>query len=318
MSRQPADTQTPLLDPSFAEPEALAQVLEAHKDYRVLRRLQPRTDFGRKPRGADVVKVAILDTETTGLDTVKDQIIELALILVDVDAQTGLPLKVTHVFDELEDPGRPIPAEAGRVTGITDEMVAGKRLDDDKILDLIAGVGLVIAHNARFDRAFVERRLPAFVALPWACSVSEIDWSAEGRGSAKLEFLAHEMGWFYDAHRAEMDCHALLAVLAEPLPVSGVTGLKRLLDGAAQTRYRVFATGSPFDSKDALRARGYRWDADRKVWHTTVSGTDEIEAEAEWLKQAVYKGRSATIDLEAVTARERFSVRPGQVSQRAI
>ena len=55
MSRQPADTQTPLLDPSFAEPEALAQVLEAHKDYRVLRRLQPRTDLGRKPRGAAVV-----------------------------------------------------------------------------------------------------------------------------------------------------------------------------------------------------------------------------------------------------------------------
>ena len=46
------------------------------------------------------------------------------------------------------------------------------------------------------------------------------------------EFLAHEMGWFYDAHRAEMDCHALLAVLAEPLPVSGMTGLKRLLIGS--------------------------------------------------------------------------------------
>lgn len=310
--------QTALLDPSFDEPEALARVLEAHKDYRVLRRLKPKTDFGRKPKGADVVKVAILDTETTGLDTAKDQIIELALILVDVDAQTGQPIKVTHVFDELEDPGRPIPADAARVTGITDEMVAGKRLNDDQILDLIAGVSLVVAHNARFDRAFVERRLPAFANLSWACSVSDIDWNQEGRGSAKLEFLASELGWFYDAHRAEMDCHALLAVLAELLPKSGVTGLKRLLDAASQTRYRVFATGSPFDSKDALRGRGYRWDADRKVWHTTVAGGEEIEAEAAWLKQSVYKGRSATIDLEMVTAKERFSVRPGQTSQRTL
>ncbi|MGE5453114.1 MAG: 3'-5' exonuclease [Acidobacteriota bacterium] len=309
---------TPLLDPSFDEPEALARVLEAHKDYRVLRRLQPRSDFGRKPKGADVIKVAILDTETTGLDTTRDQIIELALILVDVDAQTGQPLKVTHVLDELEDPGRPIPADAARVTGITDEMVAGKRLPDERIADLMSGVSLVVAHNARFDRAMVERRLPGFTDLAWACSVSDIDWNQEGRGSAKLEFLASELGWFYDAHRAEMDCHALLAVLASTLPKSGMTGLKRLLDAAAQTRYRVFATGSPFDSKDALRVRGYRWDADRKVWHTTVAGPEAVDAEAAWLKQAVYKGRAATIDVESITAKERYSIRPGQSMQRTL
>ncbi|HET8693636.1 MAG TPA: 3'-5' exonuclease [Aquabacterium sp.] len=309
---------TALLDPSFDEPEALARVLEAHRDYRVLRRLQPKTDFGRKAKGADVIKVAILDTETTGLDATRDQIIELALILVDVDAQSGQPIKVTHVYDELEDPGRPIPAEAVKVTGITDDMVAGKRLNDELIADLISGVGLVIAHNARFDRGFVERRLPAFTALPWACSVTEINWGAEGRGSAKLEFLAHELGWFYDAHRAEMDCHALLAVLSQPLPVSGVTGLKRLLDGAQQTRYRVFATGSPFDSKDALKSRGYRWDADRKVWHTQLDSPEAVDAEAAWLKDAVYKGRSASIELEALTALERFSVRSGQLVQRVL
>lgn len=309
---------TALLDPSFDEPEALARVLEAHRDYRVLRRLKPQLDFGRKAKGADVIKVAILDTETTGLDASRDQIIELALILVDVDAQSGQPIKVTHVYDELEDPGRPIPAEAVRVTGITDDMVAGKRLNDDLIADLISGVGLVIAHNARFDRGFVERRLPAFAALPWACSVTEIDWGAEGRGSAKLEFLAHELGWFYDAHRAEMDCHALLAVLNQPLPDSGITGLKRLLDGAQMTRYRVFATGSPFDSKDALKGRGYRWDADRKVWHTLLDSPEAVDAEAAWLKEAVYKGRAASIELEALTALERFSVRSGQLVQRVL
>ncbi|HET8869674.1 MAG TPA: 3'-5' exonuclease [Aquabacterium sp.] len=309
---------TGLLDPSFGEPEALARVLEAHRDYRVLRRLRPQTEFGRKARGADVVKVAILDTETTGLDATRDQIIELALILVDVDSQSGQPIKVTHVYDELEDPGRPIPADAVKVTGITDDMVAGKRLNDELIVDLISGVSLVIAHNARFDRGFVERRLPAFAALPWACSVTEIDWSAEGRGSAKLEFLAHELGWFYDAHRAEMDCHALLAVLTQPLPISGVTGLKRLLDGAKQTRYRLFATGSPFDSKDALKSRGYRWDSDRKVWHILLEGPDAVDAEALWLKEVVYKGRAASIDLEALSALERFSARSGQLSQRVL
>lgn len=302
-----------LLDPSFGEPEAMARVLEAHPDFRVLRRLQPRLDFGRKPVG-ELIKVAVLDTETTGLDASKEKIIELALVVVDVDASSGLPIRVSAVYDELEDPGKPIPPEAGRVTGITDAMVAGKRLDDARITELMNGVQLVIAHNARFDRAFVEQRLPIFAKLPWACSLADLDWSAQGRGSAKLEFLAHELGFFYDAHRAEMDCHALLAVLAAPLPMSAETGLSHLIRASQTDSHRVHATGSPFDSKDALRARGYRWDAERKVWHTQVLSKEALDAECAWLKLNVYKGRAANIDVARLSALDRHSGRTGVTS----
>ena len=259
------------------------------------------------------MRQVVLDTETTGLDANKDRIIELALLLVDVDVKTGLPLQVLEVYDELEDPGFPIPPDALRVTGITDAMVAGKRLDEARIAELTAGVSLVIAHNARFDRGFIEKRLPAFASLPWCCSVNEIDWVAQGRGSAKLEFLAHEMGWFYDAHRAEMDCHALLAVLAAPLPSghAGETGLGRLLSASRLHSFKVSATGSPFESKDALRTRGYRWDAERKVWHTQVASQADLDTECTWLKVEVYRGRAARIDVERLTALERFSSRPG-------
>ena len=44
--------------------------------------------------------------------------------------------------------------------------------------------------------------------------------------------LARDMGWFYDAHRAEMDCHALLAVLATPLPKLAHVGDNILPDRA--------------------------------------------------------------------------------------
>ena len=134
MARTP--NPTPLLDASFADPEAMAEVLDGHPDYRVLRRLKPRREFGHKRQG-EIAKVLILDTETTGLDSSKDRLIELALILVDVDKATGLPLQVQEVFDELEDPGRPIPAEATRVTGITDAMVAGKRLNEERVAELM-------------------------------------------------------------------------------------------------------------------------------------------------------------------------------------
>ena len=309
---------TPLLDPVFDTPESLAQILDAHPDFRVLRRLQPARQFGHKAPREAVRRVAVLDTETTGLDARRDRIIELAMVLVDVDVTTGKAVKVVEVFDELEDPGMPIPEAARRVTGITDEMVSGKRLDDEKVRALLSGVELVIAHNARFDRGFVEARFPFFAEVPWACSVSEVDWQAEGRGSAKLEFLAYELGFFYDAHRAEMDCHALLAVLAAPLPQSGETGLKVLWGKAQRVTHRVMATGSPFESKDVLKERGYRWDAERKVWHTTVSDDLALTAECEWLKAHVYKGRSARLDVERVTALERHSPRGGVVTQQAI
>lgn len=310
MARSSAPNPTMLLDASFAEPEAMAQVLQAHPDYRVLRRLVPVREY-RRARTGEVAKVLILDTETTGLDASRDRIIELALLHVDVDVKTGQPLQVVDVYDELEDPGFPIPAEATRVTGITDAMVAGKRLDEARIAAMAAGASLVIAHNARFDRGFVERRLPAFAELPWCCSVHEIDWNAQGRGSAKLEFLAHELGWFYDAHRAEMDCHALLAVLAAPLPNTGETGLARLLAAASLHSFKVSANGSPFESKDALRARGYRWDAERKVWHTQVASQADLDLECTWLKTEVYRGKPAKVDVERLTARERFSARGG-------
>ena len=81
-------------------------------------------------------------------------------------------------------------------------------------------------------------------------------------------------------------------------------------------RMRPQATGSPFASKDALRARGYRWDAERKVWHTLVGNQAALDAECEWLKKDVYGGRSARIDIERQTALERFSSRPGEALQR--
>ena len=149
------------------EPEAMAQMLEAHPDFQVLRRLKPRLNWPGTTT-AGVTRVAVLDTETTGLDQTKDQIIELAIVLVDVDNATGLPVGAVQVYDGLEDPGRPIPKEVVAITGITDADVQGQRLDEARVAELMRGVDLVIAHNAGFDRPFVESRLPYFSQFPWA------------------------------------------------------------------------------------------------------------------------------------------------------
>jgi len=217
-------------------------------------------------------------------------------------------------YESFEDPGKPIPAVITEITGIDDGMVRGQRIDDARVTELVQAADLIVAHNAGFDRPFVEARLPVFATRAWNCSFAGIDWKGQGSGSAKLEFLAHERGWFYDAHRALVDCHALLQVLAAPLK-DGRSGLQQLLQGASATRYKLRATGAPFDAKDALKARGYRWDNEGRVWWTSFIGQDALQAEAQWLKAHAYNGRSARLLVEAQTALVQFSVRGGEVSE---
>ncbi|WP_296447039.1 3'-5' exonuclease [Rhodoferax sp. UBA5149] len=302
---------------AIPDAEAMAATLARHPDYRVLRRLLPVRHFDRTPQGP-VVRVVVLDTETTGLDHARDKIIELAMLRVDVDTTTGLPVGDVLVYDELEDPGMPVSKEIQAITGISSEMVKGRHLDEARIATVLEGADLVIAHNAGFDRPFCEARIPAFAQLPWGCSFADIDWKKEGHGSAKLEYLAMEKGWFYDAHRAEVDCHALLAVLGEQLLTSKQSGLAEIIAASGKSSYRLQATGAPFEAKDLLKARSYRWNSDQKVWHTRLTDEAQLMAEFEWLKSTVYGGRLARVQVEKLNADTKYSSRAGELSNRQI
>ncbi len=67
---------------------------------------------------------------------------------------------------------------------------------------------LVIAHNAGFDRRFLEKLAPGFALKAWACSQSQIDWEGEGIEGTRLSYLVAGAGYFYDKHRAVNDCLA--------------------------------------------------------------------------------------------------------------
>jgi len=299
-----------------SDAEAMAQTLSQHPDFRVLRRLQPRTDYGPL-NGQTTRRVIVLDTETTGLDARNEKVIELAMLSVLVDSATGQPVGPVTLYESFEDPGKPIPPQITEITGIDDSMVQGQRIDDAAVTALVEQADLIVAHNAGFDRPFVEARWPVFARKAWNCSFAGIDWKKEGSGSAKLEFLASERGWFYDAHRAQVDCHALLQVLSSPLS-DGQTGLSRLLNGAGQTRYKLRATGAPFEAKDKLKSRGYRWDGEGRVWWCSLASDDLLAAECTWLRAEVYGQRSARVQLEAMDSLVQFSSRAGLVTERAV
>ena len=318
---QPSPAPAPAWPAAVLGPEQMAQVLEQHADYKVLRRLVPKADYGPAPADlvdADVRRLLVLDTETTGLSHQADKIIELAMLSVQVDSRSGLPFGPVAVFEGFEDPGMPIPAIAQQVTGITDDMVRGQRLDDDAVTAMVAAADLVVAHNAGFDRPFVEARFAAFGDKAWACSFADIDWKAAGAESAKLSALAQDRGWFYDAHRAQVDCHALLQVLCEPVGESGQNGLALLMAAAQRPSFKLRATGAPFEAKDKLKARGYRWDGEARVWYCGLGGEEPLAAELGWLRAEVYGSRQARVELEALDGLVRYSARPGEKRQEEV
>ncbi len=293
-------------------PEEMASALDAHPDYRVLRRLQPRTSFHPNTEGVRCARGIVLDTETTGLSAETDRVIELGMLLFEFDPTTGTVYRVLEVFDELEDPGFPIPPANTAIHHITDAMVQGRRIDDAQVARLLQGVSVVIAHNAGFDRPFVEHRWPVFEDLLWACSIRDIDWQAEGFGSAKLEYLLQTQGIFYEAHRAETDCWALLELLHHSLPQSQQPALLSLLETLNQPQLKLSALGSPFETKDLLKQRGYRWSGEQRCWSRLLSGEQALEEELSWLKRRVYGNRGAQVELETLGGTIRYSNRQGQ------
>jgi len=292
------------------EPEVMAAELSAHPDYRVLRRLDPSYAGGLKLAEGTVRRAAIVDVETTGTDSDADQVIELGVVVFEYGAETGQIGPVVGRYSGLEDPGRPIPPETTAIHGITDEMVKGQRLDEAAIAQLLQGVGVVIAHKADFDRPFLEARLPLFARLHWGCSMRDVPWKEHGYSSSALEFLGYRAGFFYDAHRAGTDCLALLAVLAGLLGETGASVLLALLENARRPSYRVAALRSHIDTKDDLKARGYRWNPEEKVWIGDFAAADR-DAELAWLKATVYAGKSAEVEIETLTAKQRYSRREG-------
>lgn len=289
--------------------EALAARLEATGDYRILRRLVPRHRY-HDPAGAALRRAAVVDVETTGLDAGRDTIIQFSGVGFSYDPHDGRIFEVDPPLTGYEDPGRPIPALITRLTGITDAMVAGQRLDEGAIGALAAAADLLIAHNAGFDRPFLEQRLPAaFSEKPWACSVEEIPWDQYGFPSRRLEYLLYQRHrLFFDAHSAEADCQALVHALATPFE-DGVQPLALLLASARKKTHRIWAVGAPFECKDQLKARGYRFnggeDGRPKAWYRDVPEGEESEAEWAWLRETVYGGREGG-HVERLDARSRY------------
>lgn len=290
--------------PSVVDGEKLAQLLERVPGYRVLREL-PTVDtvehLGQQSPGQRVA--AVIDTETTGLDPAVDRLVEIAIERFSYDTQ-GHIIAIERPHSWLEDPGKPMPDRLARLTGLTDGDLSGEKFDDAAIVSMLEGADLIIAHNAAFDRPFLDRRFPGLSKRAWACSLAQLDWSALGFDGRALGHLLLQNGWYFRGHRADKDVHALVTLLGVTLP-DGRTILSHLLERCEQPSFRVEAVGAPFEAKDALKARGYRWDPRQRHWWREVDDS-ALDAETAWLGHAVYRSGGRPI-IHRITAEDRFA-----------
>jgi DNA polymerase III subunit epsilon len=288
---------------------AMADALSLSPDYRVLRRLIPRTPIAPSA-SLETRSAVLLDTETTGLDARKDEVIELGMVKFDY-LPDGRIVGVRGTFSAFNEPTVPISDEITALTGISADMVAGHRIDEAAVNAFVENSAITIAHNSGFDRKFAERYWPVFERKAWGCSATEIDWRQHGFAGAQLGYLLNGAGFFHQAHRAVDDCHALLEVLAHELPTTGAPALALLLEKARKPTVRVWAEQSPFELKDSLKRRGYRWsdgsDGRPRSWYVDVDEsalTDEIA----FLRTEIYP-REVEPRLQTLTAFTRFSAR---------
>lgn len=265
---------------SDADADCMARQVNQHCDYRVLRRVPDPHAAGVREVPPGGMCIAIVDCETTGLNPVADRIIELAVMIINVDAN-GRVFGHEKPVSWLEQPMFDLDPQITRITGITDEMLEGQRIDRDAALAMLSSAEVIVAHNAAFDMAFVEKLLPEIKDSAWACSCREVDWAERGYEGRALGWLLIQSGLFIEAHRAAADVWALFTLLTQP-DFDGGTALQELVAASKRSTFRIEATGSRIKHKEWLKRWGYAWDAGHEVWHKTISA-DELAAEREQL-----------------------------------
>jgi ATP-dependent DNA helicase DinG len=212
-------------------------------------------------------EIAFLDVETTGFDPARDSVIEIAVAVAKGP-------EVLERFSTLVDPGRPIPREATQLTGIDDALVAGAPGIAGALAEAARLVGPrdIVAHNARFDAAFVlEAAARSGRSIPgrWLDSLQLARIALPRLRSHRLSDLADAFGLPRAGHRAGDDVEAMiglwrvcLAGLAD-LPIEVVSAIAALSPATEWPLRDVLAHMAARGRSRALDIKRLRADAVR-------------------------------------------------------
>ena len=103
-------------------------------------------------------KMVLFDTETTGLDFARDEIIEFSAVVLEVQGEEAV---VVREYDNLVSltPGNIVPPMIEKLTGISTMDILERGISKEQlcrdIAEMVAGNTLLLAYNAHFDLSFL-------------------------------------------------------------------------------------------------------------------------------------------------------------------
>jgi DNA polymerase-3 subunit epsilon len=187
------------------------------------------------PPGADVAledaHFVVVDLETTGLSPRTSRICEIG-------AQRVRKLELEDAYETLVDPRVALPAAVTSITGIRADALRGAPRAQLAVRRLLAfaGDGAIVAHNARFDLAFLDREVELLTGRRIAAPVVDTVWLARrllGERTRKvgLASLAHFFGVPTEpCHRALPDARATAEILVVLIGLAQERGARTLAD----------------------------------------------------------------------------------------
>ena len=230
-----------------------------------------------QPRSAPI-NLLILDTETTGLEPVSAQCIEVGAVLFHVPSRSVLS-QVSFLLPAPANPAEHVNGIAAEVTRLSQPWQAGLQ----HFLALLAGADAVLAHNAAFDaKWFGLGPLPA-IDKPWICSMDDIEWPPERhlRTSPSVRDLALAYGVpVWAAHRALTDCTYLVQVLER------CDNLEDLLNAAMEPKL-LYRANLPYAERHKAKQAGFRWNEPvRGAWSRRLSERQALALafEVQWVE----------------------------------
>lgn len=212
---------------------------------------------------SDPINLLILDTETTGLEPVSAQCIEVGAVLFHVPTRSVLS-QVSFLLPAAANPAEHVNGIAAEVTRLPQPWQAGLK----HFLALLADADAVLAHNAAFDaKWFGLGPLPP-VNKPWICSMDDIEWPPERhlRPAPSVRDLALAYGVpVWAAHRALTDCIYLVQVLERCGDLEGLLA-------AAMEPKLLYRANLPYAERHKAKQAGFRWNEPvRGAWSRRLS-----------------------------------------------
>lgn len=204
-----------------------------------------------------------IDTETTGLDSTKDRIIEIGAVIWE----TELCAPVLF-WDVLIDPETPILPETTELTGITQDMINKFSITENEAvrgLEQLTSMGtleIAAAHNAPFDigmlTASFHRQGMELPKLTWIDTAVDIPYPRRIE-TRKLTHLGAEHKFVNPfAHRACTDVLSMLTVLSN-------YNFDEILANSKIPNITIRAN-TGYEQRELAKAKGFRWDGASKVW----------------------------------------------------